>query len=821
MTSAKSSVNPFRFTLARTMRKNFHFPAIIGVIIFVLSACFGIFAKISDYKSFALENQTLEEYFSDTMFILGNGGMNSEFYTAAMMLLAMASAITTFSYMMSKKSVNVYYSLGISRRDMFLAKYLSGATLLALAVLIPMLITLITNLIIFGSSVELWESWLFYVLGTSLSLIFAYSVATAVCCRVGTVIESIVYGGVMLILPVVITYVAEFLFRYFVYGSPSHECNWVSRWSGSLIYTTGNSHYFNFPLTYDTVPFADVVGFNTSLDRNYAYSIEPNFLSLIPLAVLVAAVFAVALFTYKNRKTEIAGFLGADNITKGISVFAISAVIITFVINELIYFESGLALFCAVLTVIVFAAVYLFFEIITVHNIKGILKGSWKFAVHMGIVALCIAAFSGGLFGYSSRMPDADDIESAAISTGTGDLYLNYRELSDMKSNSGANDTAEYYLLTGFGNLGITDGFTSQKDIQSILEIHEKFIECKNLKVNEDTLNAEFGERVIPVKIEIIYTLKDGTTFERMYPVATDEIMQMLAELTESERYKEMVIDSIKAPVPQAVGYAGGSYYVAGTSDSDSFVSVETVEVESFSEEMPFTFRSSETAIVSPALSSITYIPQLAGNTDLKNALLEAICKDIENNSLPLNFASEKEVVGYIAFGDYRSSEETVDDHNIRRQGGTLLNPEITEPQKLNAFGGEFKLCAYDRVPIPVYADMSNTLKVLEDNRLTVYFSESSKPVKIRVWKPDEQAIAEEETYMGASMLWSGWWYNTDETDMLIPGNAISVTDASEIEKYLKASKLMCLTCYETYFAEMIFEDGGRTFAAIPAQLIK
>ncbi len=831
MTSAKSSVNPFRFTVMRAMRKNFVFPAIIAAILFVYSACMGIFNELSYYPNFAREGDTIRAYFKGTLYILGAGDMDSELVIAFLMLFAMAAAITVFDFMMYKKSVNVYFSLGITRQKMFLANYFAGVILLVLSVTIPMLITLITNLAIFGSSPELWKAWIFYVVAVSLALIYAFTVSAAVCTRVGTVVEAVIYSGVMLVSPVIIAYIADFLFKYFVYGAPTHVNNWIYNYSSVEFYSSYGTSYYqpqHFPLTYDTVPFANIFNFIPSLRRGAEENLNLDFASLIPLAVLTAVICAAALHTYKKRKTEIAGFLGADELTKGISVFAIASVISTFVIDELIFFETNVALFSAILTVVIFAAVYLFFEIITVHNVKGIFKGFWKFAVHMAVVGICIVIFASGLFGYSSRTPDAQDVESAAISTGTGDLYINYNELGDHKANSSF--TAEYELLTAFLNVGIADGFTSQEDIQAIIDIHEKFIECKKLKVNDETLNAGYGERVLPVKINVIYTLKNGDTFERMYPVATDEIMQMLAELTKTDKYKQTVIERIKIPEDGTVVIEGDTYFpenIATEPRNDNFIHYETVEVESYYTVTPFSFRNSRVAIASPALSSVTNIPALTGNSNMKKELLDAICKDIENDTLPLNFRSDKEILGYIVFGDFvttadsRSEDFEIDDYDIRRQGGTLVNPDSNEPQQLNTFGGEFMLCAYDRVPVPVYADMENTIKVLEDNGLTEYFAEASEIVKIRVWKPDEQSVADEETYMLASMLWSGWWYNTDETDFLIPANATAVTDSNEIAEYIRKSSLLSLSCYELYFAEIIFENGGRSFAAIPADSLK
>ncbi len=819
MTSAKSSVNAFRFTFFRTIKKNWHFPALVCVVVSFLTLICGIFSEWMDYNDhFSGEGKSFREWVSvDTVYILGDVGMRTEFYMALMMALAMATGIMIFRYMFSKKAVNVYYSLGISRKNMFLAKYLSGSFLLVLAVLIPLAIDVIANIAIFGSCKELWISALFYLLGTSLSILFAYSVSVAVCCRVGTIIEAIVYSAVLLFAPIVLSYIGEFFFRTLLYGSPLHENEWIYRWNHSEYYSTGEDHYILTGFPYNTVPFADVFYFRENLSKNSLNMINPDFASLIPLAVLIVAVVLIALATYKKRKTEIAGFLGADEITKGISVFLISSAISCFIISEMIMYSPDIAVFCICLTAVIFLIVYLFFDIITVHNIKGIIKSSWKYLVHLGAVAVCIIIFSTGFFGYSSRLPDLKDVESVSVSTGTGDIIMNYDELNVLKKNAGAYDLADYYLLAGIWYQGIVDGITDSEDIEFIMSIHKKFIECKNLEVNDDTLNAGYGKRVLPVNIKIIYELKNGERLERLYPVATDEIMQMLAEITKTERYKELAVKNIQKPVPELeynekfdeYYYSSEPVYGLGS------VTVESVAYESTSE-MPFTYRGAQVSLASPLLSNITYIPNLDGDTDLKDTLINAICADIKNDNLPLNFRSDADILGYIVFNKYDPDDQNYGFNDIRYQGGTKITPEMTEPEKINVFGGEFRTCFTNRVSIPVYADMSNTVDFLNVNGLSDYLEEAVEVSKIRIWVPDEQSIANVNTYDGASMLWSGWWFNTNETCWLVPGNAVSVTDKKEISDVSKECTMICLECYENNYAEIIFEDGSRSFTAIP-----
>ena len=90
-------------------------------------------------------NRYISFFFSDTDYML----------IPALVLIAicgLAMAICTFNFITSKKQVNVYYSLGITRTRLFLGKYLAGITLLTISTFIPLFITLIMNLGALGFS---------------------------------------------------------------------------------------------------------------------------------------------------------------------------------------------------------------------------------------------------------------------------------------------------------------------------------------------------------------------------------------------------------------------------------------------------------------------------------------------------------------------------------------------------------------------------------------------------------------------------------------------------------------------------------------------
>ena len=74
---------------------------------------------------------------------------------AAMGILSILIAVRIFSFICDKKTVNVYYSLGIKRSTLFLSKYASGALLLCAASGVAVIFSYIVNLIYLGASWQL------------------------------------------------------------------------------------------------------------------------------------------------------------------------------------------------------------------------------------------------------------------------------------------------------------------------------------------------------------------------------------------------------------------------------------------------------------------------------------------------------------------------------------------------------------------------------------------------------------------------------------------------------------------------------------------
>ena len=134
MTSKKLSGNPLKFTFRQGIRS---ITSLVGLMMCgIISFCTVLYAVAELFGSSPVfdENGMVTQYITNKdqyhFLILRDG----EYMMTPMLLLialcGIIAAICTFSFITSKKMVNVYYSLGITRTKLFCGKYASGAVLL-------------------------------------------------------------------------------------------------------------------------------------------------------------------------------------------------------------------------------------------------------------------------------------------------------------------------------------------------------------------------------------------------------------------------------------------------------------------------------------------------------------------------------------------------------------------------------------------------------------------------------------------------------------------------------------------------------------------
>lgn len=532
MTSRKSFINNFGYAYRTGLRDNI-VPAILQ---FILGAYFFIYTPaIILFKKMGTNPQTgdmeaikIKEIYQ--FMLSANMEFFQYFLIGSFLIIGIIMGIVTFKFMTGKKTMNVYYSLGIKRVNMFTAKYLSGLTLMAIAVFVPLLIDVIMNVSAIGMSGHLISSALYYFLGLFSLSMFSFSVTAAVFSMVGTSFEGIVFSGILVSTPAILLSSLQTLIENLVSGTP---------YGVSFVNSYGNeqsmlSTFYQFtPFMYlsrglFTYESADTKGQIT----NYADSAtmawkSPEILLVLAWIAVAVAIMFLAMYLYNRRKAEIGGFIGKNKILNFICTFIIGFFGFVTVIS--VTGGSSLSTLVRVLIALaVFTVIYIVLDMLLIRNLKLFFKGLYKLPIHLGVALLIFAFFATGYFGAANKVPKTEDIAYAQISS----VATGYSETIASPEN--------YY--SSLGSIQFTPNknpegkYESASDIAKIQEIHKLLVGKMPLTAND--INESIDNNY-PSYVKIIYTLKNGKEIKRAYYGVDAETYNKLLDLQETDYQKD------------------------------------------------------------------------------------------------------------------------------------------------------------------------------------------------------------------------------------------------------------------------------------------
>lgn len=542
--------SPFGFTVVHAIRKNFAFP--LAIFVMNLALCLnGFFGSEKMRQFMALSKAgsptalTLRE--SGKFLIIG-GSDNYMlmdilyFYTAAVVVLSAALGIMLFRFVSSKAKSNIYFSLGISRAGLFSAHWLTGAAMLEAAVLLPLAVSAILNLAYFGSSVMLWRALLFYAVHMTVTALAGFSVTAAVSVCVGTAGESVLFSLAFIAFPGAAVYFLNNTVPKLLFGAP-HNSNYALYPSASHNQDISMAlspfgrvlSYLNLPMLNNDAFIRSGTfvsnGFSAmSADKLKSWS-APSLKPYILWAILTALLFVFGLLMLKRRKVEICGFSGRSKalnflLTAMLSVSAGSTIVaVNFYFSQI---TDKQYLITGITTVLLSAVIFVVFDIMLNLSFKA-LKKDWKYGlVHVALAVAVMLSLYTGFFGYSSRVPDTDSIESASVSA--PDILLgSYRTRADelkFNTNSGyylafdedgnpvGINSGCYYRSNADERRIIIDGFKSESDINAVRELHKRLIASGRKVVSS---SEDYSERAVRSTVIIKYKLKNGREIIREY----------------------------------------------------------------------------------------------------------------------------------------------------------------------------------------------------------------------------------------------------------------------------------------------------------------
>lgn len=788
----KKYKNTFWFSVAHAMKKNFILPLLtfaVSMFFYLSNFCWD---KINEAKEAAeIRGQDVLKMMRDAyeVFIFDSerAAYNPLFYIfpALLVVISILLGVLLFRFVTNKKTVNVYYSLGIKRADLYTARLLAGVFMMLAAVLVPLAVSLGLNLHYFGSSVMLWRTFLFYAVHNVICVLAGLTISAAVSSCVGTVVESLGFSAVLAAFPSVVTMCVNYSVPAILNGAPSKT------YYG--IYPVASSFSENYlDMTNSTLFGRAIAHINLLLLNGSSYInsatvgamtkeaakkwVAPSLTPYILWAVLIAAFFVFGLFMFKRRKAEICGFPGRSTVLNFvlcmIASFGAASLIIYF-----IAYTSQISRWIMIALVIV--AAFLVFVILDVilHLSFKVLKKDWKIGlVHVGLMAAFLLSLYTGFFGYSSRVPDVQSIESASISAPNA-LMGSYKLGNGLQSGYNSNlyyfgeDGLKDYYYVGNRSDSLVEDFKDKDDINTVREIHKAMIKAGN--INEMNCDPDdYSKRATSQTIIIKYKLKNGRELIRVYNYVP---------LTD---YPTL-------------------YTLEDTKNWNSKIKNELLNIDSEN--------------VIPIVFSAQMDKRTAVDEELTAGLARAIYNDISTLSSDKFLSSNAKYLGSVAFYVNREQRE---DYSIYESSeyvnATSMEDEITEEEEPlsrqetvdnlairdNSQGKYLALGDYSVIPIT--EEMTNTINFLKAHGLYEKLSDESPIVSARIADMGKATSSDDLTYGFAysSPIFNSFWddgkskpYSKKDSDGyeyevssytsgdFMPKDSMTVTDKTTLEK--------------------------------------
>lgn len=820
----KKYKNTFWFSVAHAMKKNFILPLLtfaVSMFFYLSNFCWD---KINEAKETAeIRGQDVLKMMRDAyeVFIFDSeqAAYNPLFYIfpALLVVISLLVGVLLFRFVTNKKTVNVYYSLGIKRADLYTARLVAGIIMMLAATLIPLAVSLGINLHFFGSSAMLWRTFLFYAVHNVICVLAGLTISAAVSSCVGTVIESLGFSAVLAAFPSVVTMCVNYSVPAILNGAPSktyYGIYPVASSFGENYLDMTNSTLFGRAIAHINLLMLNRSSFinSSSVEAMTKEAAKkwaaPSLTPYILWAVLIAAFFVFGLFMFKRRKAEICGFPGRSAVLNFvlcmIASFGAASLIIYF-----IAYTSQISRWIMIALVIV--ATFLVFVILDVilHLSFKALKKDWKIGlVHVGLMAAFLLSLYTGFFGYSSRVPDVQSIESASISAPNA-LMGSYKLGNGLHSGYNSNlyyfgeDGLKDYYYVGNRSNSLVEDFKDKDDINTVREIHKAMIKAGN--INEMNCDPDdYSKRATSQKVIIKYKLKNGRELVRVYNYVP---------LTD---YPTL-------------------YTLEDTKNWNSKIKNELLNIDSEN--------------VIPILFSAQMDKRTAVDEELTAGLARAIYNDISTLSSDKFLSSNAKYLGSVAF--YVSRQNTQDEAyygNATTVTEAMPEPGIEEDLDMSRQDKVNELSAHgessghyislgDYSTVPITSEMTNTISFLKEHGLYEKLTDESPIVSVRVkdMGHSTDSVQARYGYGYCSPIFNAFWDDgkskavskTDSTGYtyqvsnynsgdFMPKDSKTVTDKATLEKLAANAYGYRFDLTGGYLVEFKRANGNLTIMYVP-----
>ena len=624
MTSPKSSQNKITRYSFLTGLKNSSIVAIINfAVLMVVNAVFieNDLGNIYNVKHilYTIKDQN-DPYFE---LLSGAGSVIS---ILIILLFSIVIGVVAYGFEFKKKTSNVYFSFGISRKKLFLSKYLGGLIPLLISIIVMIISSLPFNLIYLkGDKLKMIEYSLYIIAGFCILAFICYTITALICSLSGTHVEAFGISLTVLLLPTILFVSIVNLMNSLLLGNAYGTYitwNSVGNSMADLIY---NLDKYN-PIIFFA---SEAVGHCTFYKNGEGKTLlggetkiqTPDVGLLLIWTVIGIVLLMAAIWLFQRRKAEIAEVAGTNKPLRLICVSSISLLGFSFVMQLRYLLINITTLQAFLLALIAFIILFIFFDFIFSFKIVKVKKDLKWLPAGLGTTAVICIIFLTGCFGFKNYVPDISEIDSIEMSYNGDNNFMweaNYSGLI-------LDDSIDYYDFPSF--LGSNVDYYSYGDKSIVTKLHKEIIAAgwKEYKSNK---GKAIEKQFTPIQIQIKYKMKNGSVINRFYDRTTMKVCEDMLKLDDTDGVRKNI-----AKLYNGEFIFNNSIYSYLNGDNDAYIR---------------------------ASYDIGTETKVALDKEKKVQLLNSIKSDILNQSVSERYFSSKDTLGSIDF--FKAGEMSVND---------------------------------------------------------------------------------------------------------------------------------------------------------------
>ena len=754
-----------------------------------------------------------------------------DFANLAFLGAGVLNAVLCFNFVWSKKQANVVLSLGMKKSDIYFAKILGGIVPMAASVTLAGIIETIANVsggyVLNGSFFAMAA---FTMLSYLAVYILAFALSSAVMANTGNIIEGVIFTGIIGLFPMTLKAFLSNLFWQFTHGAaiPFSDYMAVEDWNWENPFTVFENFNYSFMTTY--------------FEPENVEKIKLVYWSgAIMALVYAAACIALGYLGFRKRRNEICGTWGRakgmNEIAGAVTGFYSAYVIGLYMLGSS-HGNANLLTYLACAGS--FLAAYIIFKLIFGYKRSKEVKASLnRFPVYATVLGAVVMIFTLGLFGYSSKIPEADTVASV-------DIRSPYCKFLDEKF-SGSSEFAlkvtsrdydevfpeldgSMYVINANSVPEIT--YTDYQDITKVIGIHESFVRDGKIKNN--------GEHSCASDLMITYTLKNGKKITRYYSESTEGTTLKLLTLNDSSKYNKELFEFLN----EALGFEYSQEAVLGKNE-EGYLDIDEYIDEYGTVAFPYSETNEDFTNTNRSLYFLAQQPCYLFPTDMSTGyklgyierdFLDAIITDIKNMSANQYFNhSAEDEIGVLSFGLSASS--------YMMSGGVVIGEDkwLTDTENAETPDGtvhetSWNINSADIKSVVITKAMKNTVAYLEEHDLMKHLERKLTAKDVKSVKLATMAELCDGNYESADVypIFYGAYWTGEQMEEWVRENSVNhyyyrlfdqihneITDRSRIEKLLGEGVVFGFCASDSRVMEITYNDGSVATVMVGADAVQ